>query len=127
MKVDNIKITSWKYQIQDMISKKYVSSKLDLTVGQNSFNQKISSICFQKDIGDEYNNFDEVSDIYNYIKAHQNEIQIIDGDIENINNLQIVKVKKLQPVQHKLIKINMFQQMLYQDWIESITDFFNEL
>lgn len=127
MKVDNIKITSWKYQIQDMISKKYVSSKLDLTVGQNSFNQKISSICFQKDIGDEYNNFDEVSDIYNYIKAHQNEIQIIDGDIENINNLQIVKVKKLQPVQHKLIKINMFQQMLYQDWIESMTDFFNEL
>ena len=127
MKVDNIKITSWKYQIQDMISKKYVSSKLDLTVGQNSFNQKISSICFQNDIGDEYNNFDEVSDIYNYIKAHQNEIQIIDGDIENINNLQIVKVKKLQPVQHKIIKINMFQQMLYQDWIESMTDFFNEL
>ena len=126
MKTNNIKVVSWKYQIQDMISKKYVSSKLDTTIGNNSFNQKISSICFQNDIGDEYNTFDEAADIYNYIKAHKNEIQIIDGEFNNIDNLQIVKVKTLQPVKHRIIKMDMFQQMLYQDWIESMMNFFKE-
>lgn len=127
MKINNIKVASWKYQIQDTISGKYVSCKSDILIGQNNFQLNISTICFQNNIGTEYDNFNEVADAYNYIKNHKNELQIIDGDIKNIDNLKIVKVKKLQPLQHKIIKMDIFQPMFYQDWIESMTDFFNEL
>ena len=127
MKTNNIRVASWKYKIQDTISGKYVSCKSDILIRHNNFHLNISTICFQNNIGTEYDTFDEVADAYNYIKNHKNELQIIDGNIEDIDNLKIVKVKKLQPLQHKIIKMDIFQQMFYQDWIESMTDFFNEL